>query len=277
MIKMNLIKFIRFDIKNGILRKFYVYLVYSFFIVISIYFFQGKLHSYEIDRYSIGDCLLFLYGGAKEYIPKTGEIFEMPYLWLVNHLLIFYFTLSYMDNDLSGFGQQLIYRSGGRVIWWFSKCIWNIIMVAGFYIIGVIIVLLIGIKKAELSLDISEHISYVVDFGDQLRQNCAQKIALEILILPIIYSVTVSLLQMTLTLLFKPIFSYIVSSSICLSSAYKLSPVLLGNYSMAARNNKIINNGMSSVEGIILCTIISALSIVVGILIIRKCDIVNKE
>ncbi len=274
---MSLIKFIRFDIKNGIMRRLYVYLVYSLFIVVSVWFFQGKLHSYEIEKYSIGDCLLFLYGGAKEYVPKTGEVFEMPYLWLVNHLLILYFTLNYTDNDLTGFGQQLIYRSGGRVIWWLSKCIWNIIMVSGFYIIGIIITLLLGINNAEFTLDISEHISYVVNFGDQLKQNHTQKIALEILLLPILYSVAISLLQMSLTLLFKPIFSYIVSSSICLSSAYKLTPILIGNFSMAARNDKIVNNGVSSALGIISFSIIIILSVIIGVLIIRKCNILNKE
>lgn len=274
---MSLIKFLRFDIKHGIIKKYHLYIVYAVLTIFAIIQFQGKLNSFGFTNYSIGDCFLYIYGGSKEYVPRVGETFEIPYLWLVNHIVILYFTLNYMYKDLSGFGQQIIYRSGGRITWWISKCLWNSLMVINFYCLGYLIIFLMSVSKAVDTLEISEHMFAMVDFGDKLVDLQVVNLNIEIILLPVLFSMAISMFQMTLTLLFKPILSYILSTAVCIASAYKLTPVLFGNYSMAVRNSKVVTNGVSSFTGIVELVVIILLSVVIGVIVIRKCNILNKE
>ena len=54
---MSLIKFLRFDIKHGIIKKYYLYIVYAVLTIFAIIQFQGKLNSFGFTNYSISRCL----------------------------------------------------------------------------------------------------------------------------------------------------------------------------------------------------------------------------
>ena len=79
-----------------------------------------------------GDYLLCLFGGME---PPRG-LFQAPFLWLLLHLGILFFTLPYLRGDLGGLGQQLLLRAGNRTAWWLSKCLWNAAAVVLFYLIA---------------------------------------------------------------------------------------------------------------------------------------------
>ena len=123
---MKFIKFFKFDIRYGIINQYKKYLLFSFLIILAFFEFRSNQISSENYSFSLMDSILYIYGGIKEFIPTGGETFKIPYLWLLNHILILFFTLNYMHKDLVGFGQQTIYRSGSRTQWWLSKCFWSI-------------------------------------------------------------------------------------------------------------------------------------------------------
>lgn len=275
---MRFFKFLCYDLKHGILKNYWLYCIYIFLVFMAVIQFQGIMRSFEISRYSVGDCFIYIYGGKKEYIPRIGESFELPYLWLTNHILLFYFSLNYMHKDLQGFGQQTIYRSGGRLTWWFSKCLWNALFVLLFYVFGYLTIIVSSlINEAEFSLYISDFIPNIIDFGSEKLLFEISDLRLEIVLLPLLFSVSISMFQMTLSLLFKPIFSFIITAGICIASSYKLSVFLFGNYSMALRCNKVVANGFNSSSAIICLILIWAISIFIGTYKIRRCDILNKE
>ena len=111
--------------------------------LISFSYTSLKRCPYAINKYCFSFSSSFdfpnkpeIFGGIKEYIPSPNDPFQIPYLWILNHLLILYFTLHYASDDLSGIGQQMIYRAGGRIKWWVSKCIWNFTSVVSYYIVS---------------------------------------------------------------------------------------------------------------------------------------------
>jgi len=273
---MNLIKLYRFDFKHGIIGKYYYFLIYILITLFAVIKFKNIINSFEYFDYTLGDCLLYIYGGKKEYIPRIGEAFEIPYIWLVNHMILLYLTLYYMYKDLSGFGQHIIYRTGSRIKWWLSKCIWNTTMIMFLYAAG-FIVICIFCRNSKFSFEISGFMFDIVDFGPNRVLTEVKDLSTEIIFMPLLFSVSISLFQMTLTLLVKPVMAYIFTSAILLASTYKSTYLLPGNYAMASRSDCFVNNGFDTVTCIHILLWIMISSIIVGAILIQRCNIINKE
>lgn len=82
---------------------------------------------------------------------------------------------------------------------------------------------------------------------------------------------------MTLSLIFKPFYSFIVTATILLISTYYLSPACIGNYAMPFRSHLLLSNGVGLNTGMLISAIIIVVSVAVGGLIFRKCDILKGE
>lgn len=277
---MRLCSHIKFDLTNGLFKRgmWVQYIIwFSMFALFSLEF-SGKLRSLELSQYTYGDYLLYIFGGVREYIPTPGEPFQIPYLWLINHIGILYFTLHYMHDDLKGLGQQMILRSGSRTVWWLSKCIWNTAVVGLLYFIAWgTVFLLASASHTVWSFNISPFMAEIMVIGPHQIPRIDWPVALEITFLPLLITLAVSQVQMLLCLVLQPAISYVISIVLFISSAYYLSPFLLGNYTMALRSNKMVSNGVSGTLGIGICLILILVSIVLGITLFQKYNILSKE
>lgn len=275
---MKFFNLLRFDFVNGIIKQYKKFILITLLILTACVGFHELLQSFELTGASYGDFLLYIYGGIKEYIPSPNERFPIPYLWLLWHMAILYFTLHYMYDDLTGFGQHLIYRCPNRKIWWFSKCVWNISFVVLCYILGfAAAAIFVWSSHGKMTFEISSFMPQLLNFGNFTVFNGEQNLTAHLTILPLLVSIAVSLLQMTVSLLVKPTLSYIVSCIIFISSAYCFSPFFIGNYAMAVRSNLIIGNGMNCLAGIIFSIGISITGIVVGSYIFGRYPILNNK
>ena len=165
---MRLCSHIKFDLTNGLFKRGMRarYIIWcSVFALFSLEF-TGSLASLEISQYTYGDYLLYIFGGMREYIPAPGKPFQIPYIWLINHIGILYFTLHYMHDDLEGFGQQMILRSGSRTGWWLSKCVWNTAAVVLLYSIAWgTVFLFASANHATRSFEISPFMAVIMMIG----------------------------------------------------------------------------------------------------------------
>ena len=277
---MRLCSHIRFDLTYGLFKRGmwtrYI-LWFALFALFSLEF-SGRLASLELSQYTYGDYLLYIFGGMREYVPAPSEPFQIPYLWLINHIGVLYFTLHYMHDDLEGVGQQMIVRSGNRTAWWLSKCVWNTAVVLLLYSIAWgAVLLLAGANHAIRSFEISPFMAEIMVVGPYQLPKSDWSITGEITFLPLLVTLAVSQLQMLLCLVIRPIFSYVVSVTAFIASAYYLSPFFLGNYAMALRSSKIVSNGVSRITGIGICFLLILTGIVLGSVIFAKYDILSKE
>lgn len=83
--------------------------------------------------------------------------------------------------------------------------------------------------------------------------------------------------EMLFTFFMRPIFSYIISCVLLLSSAYFASPFLPGNYLMFFRTEIFSENGLSIFLGFCTAFFMIVLSCVIGCLRIEQMDILEKE
>lgn len=274
---MKFFKLIKFDFAQGVFKQYVKFIIIFLFVVISCLDFYAQLRAFNCTGFTYGHFLLYIFGGIEEYIPSPSKPFPVPFRWLLWHFLILYFTLHYMHDDLTGFGQSLIYRCKSRTMWWLSKCVWNAVYVFAFYVIGWITALGFSvICKAEISFDITP-MPMLLSFGEKQIVCEHYDLIFQLTVLPLLVSVAVSLVQMTMSLIIKPMLSFVISAVIFISSAYKLSPWLLGNYAMAVRSDTAVVNGLSETVGAVFSAFISICGIIIGICIFRKYSILNSK
>ena len=281
---MRFFKLIKYDLTYGIfnIKNLIKILILISLFTVACFEFNGRLLSYgqsfETDTNKLGDFFFYIFGGIKEYIPSPNDPFQIPYLWILNHLLILYFTLHYASDDLSGVGQQMIYRAGGRIKWWVSKCIWNFTSVVSYYIVSFTVIIIFCLIKGNVfEMSFSSFMPMIMYFGPKDLGYETWDIALEVTLMPFLVTLAMSILQMALSLVFKPAFAFIFSSVLLISSAYYMTPYLIGNFAMAVRSSKVVSNGLNLTDGIIAAIGMIIIGIIIGVLAIRRYNVLSKE
>ena len=269
---MRLSSLLRFDLTVGLWRRgmWAKYLVWAAFLTLASLECSVRLRALELGPGTWGDYLLCLFGGME---PPRG-LFQAPFLWLLLHLGILFFTLPYLRDDLGDLGQQLLLRAGNRTAWWLSKCLWNAAAVVLFYLIAWAAVFLwASLRGAAWTLAVSPALPGLLAAGLPQAAGSPWDMALELTLLPLLVTLSLSLTQMLLCLILRPTLSYVVSIVVMNVSAYCPSPLLLGNYAMALRSSKVMEHGVSLGAGLLL----TAALIILSAALFRKTDILQKE
>lgn len=223
----------------------------------------------EMDAGYLG-YLTYLMQGMPEYIKTETGTFQLPVCWLLFHAYLFFLLCFYPVHDLTGSGQRILVLSESRSKWWYSKICWCVLNVIGYYVL--FYVTLSVMSRAEgvpgrgtdgiyrcLGIDL-----HLLSFGNFI---------FIWIVMPILFSVSIGLLQMLIGIFFKPTAAYGISILILIVSVYWLNPLLTGNYAMLLRNQPFAENGVSAYTGMVLCIMISLFSAIAGKAVIEKKDI----
>ena len=103
------------------------------------------------------------------------------------------------------------------------------------------------------------------------------QLTLQLTLLPWLVAVTLSQLQLCLSLWMQPVLGWVISIVVLLSSAYYASPFLLGNYAMALRDQQVLSGGVDCRVGAAYCLVLLLLSVLTGLVSFRHTDILGKE
>lgn len=283
---MKFFKLLSYDIVNGIVYRYKKYLIVVLvFFVFCIDLFRTissyYAHSDAVKpAITMADYVFYIFKGMKEYIPAGNEPFKFPAIWIIVQLLPAHITLDYPYNDLESFGQHVLIRTGGRTFWWLSKCVWNMLSVIIFYFTAYATIILFCIfAKIPISFEITSDtgfLSTIMEVEHPLTASPGEVIV-ALFLLPPLISLGLCLTQMTLSLFFRPLYSFGITASILLSSAYLVSPFLVGNYSMVMRNSIMMEGGVNTGGGIIAASIMVVLSIFIGSIYFNRYDILKRE
>lgn len=276
-------KLLTYDLKNGFLLNIVNLLMTVIFVTaFCIDFYLHKSGAYMLDESipsgTFMDYLFYMFAGIKEYTPSMTDEFLIPVKWLIIFLFILYSTLYYPYRDLSSLGLNILVRTQGRIAWWVSKCIWNICYVLVTYILIYLTVIVFCLVMQEpISLNITPMFINDLLGAESPYDTYSDRLVYMILLFPMFISIGLNLLQMTLVLFIKPLYSFGVIAVTLLSSAYLLSPYLPGNYAMPIRSHYVVENGVSFSGGLIMFLIIASVSFIVGSFYFRRYDILEEE
>ena len=272
---MNLYKLIKYDLWCGLSRP--RYLLTPLFFIMPCYVCSMIASSTNIAC-NWFEYIMYCFMGIEPIeIMDTMEKAQLPIFWLVSIGGCLFLNLDYLLNDLSHAGQQLVIRSGKREHWYFSKCVWNLCSCGLYFLIaGLAITVFTFIMGGTISSDISMDLLYVAFQGvpevDILPLNSTLMIGI---ILPYLTISALSMLQMTLCLIIKPVFSFLISMLLLLLSVYWESSFVLGNGAMAIRSNFLVANGINPWIVLIECLIIIVACIFAGCCIFKYSDILG--
>lgn len=248
-----------------------------------IWFDRMSLHTRLTSPASFGDALIFLFKGMKEFHPDIGgKSFEVPVCYLLINIVLALIIGGHAVKDLHGFGKNRLLRYAGRLRWWVTSCIWNVCSVCIYYTLlyaGVVMICIFHYDNFDVSgigqvIGIHDNAVRVMLSSEITGNVDTQQLFLMIIILPVVTSIAISLLQMTMEFIVLPSVSFIVVMVIYITSAFYMKWFMPGNYMMAYRMIPVNCDGISFGISLIFDIVISVVSVFVGYMFFRKYDVI---
>lgn len=278
-------KFLRHDLRYGIFLQWkrcivtflmFFCLAFPHFLVLRIYelihpdYFNVPVTTADYFFAMVGGC------GQMEALDGAPSFFSIPTSWAVFVLWLLFVSLYYPFAELRGIGKQLMVLSGSRWNWWFSKCVWvSVNTIVNFllaFLASTMCAILLGAKfsmqanyyvASELQMQMQHLTSSTTwDMGTAFLFLCFALIAF-------------ALVQLALSVVIRPIFSYLAISAYLFAGIYIQSPWFLGNYLMAARYHLFIDTGVSVGQGFLILIWLIALCVLLGGICFSRMDILG--
>lgn len=273
--------YINYDIQVGILFKWKRYVI----VIVVFLFFCTSLYSHRVFANDLIakevlptfiDYFIFIFEGVPPFNPKSGAHFTLPLMWILYNLTLAYIVGDYTTYELNHYGNNVLTRIKSRKKWWLAKCKWASLSVILFYSIGYVTIL-------NFNLLVSRNISFTPNVMKYIFIASAQfetitvEFIFSIIILPIIVSLSITFLQMTLSLIFNSIISFIIITALFATSIYLDNGILISSGSMLIRNEIITSSGTKTTTILLFATLIALLSIITGLIYFEKYDILRKK
>lgn len=274
---MNWYKLLRHDLHCGLFRLRYLLMPIIFLLPC----FVCRLQLRGIgENGSVADYLLYCFSGSIPLGNVSIFEFRLPILWLLVIASCLFLNLDYCLNDLTLSGQQIILRSGTRMGWYFSKCVWNILSCVLYFTFAALTVLLFTLATGgETSLE-STPVAMIILFEDVVSQPVALTSTQTLLIavlLPCLTIAALSMLEMLLSLLVRPVISFLSCMCLLILALYWESPFALGNGAMTMRSRLLSTDGLAAGSVIAVCVIVLIICAIVGAIRFRHTDILGME
>lgn len=209
------------------------------------------------------DYIFCLLRGIEPVASERMKETQIPYVWIAIQFVCGFVTLDYIHNDKNGIGRDILIRSKSRFQWWISKCICNVVMVIGIYVIIVAVSAMAAGMNYQVAGGI--HIDLVKAICE-LRNTytSSSEMVIYILCMPLLFSICISFVQMAMTEFMGPVISLVIILSVDIISVFTNSKWLWGNWSMITRSNLCIDNGISVTWAVIASLSIATVAIIVG-------------
>ncbi len=267
-------RLLKYDIQNGILHNWTfclapfgaLFLCRQCHQILSIYGLEGTWATY----------LMYCFKGLETISRQTlsGSL-HVPILWMMILILPLFICLNYPYQDMKTVGQQILIRSGSRVRWWSAKCVWNIsCTVIYFLILYLTVTLYCFYCKIPITMRVSAQpvlaLFSQAEITDRVQTLTAGQIAFAVNLLPLLVVAALDMLEMLLSLFFRPAYSFLLCVAVVAGSAFATTPVLIGNYANLTRCGLFINNGLNGKIGLVLCLGVLIGSVAIGILFFHR-------
>lgn len=283
----NLVKLIQHDLARGFSQnRGKLGLALAIFVVLCIYFVAAINSQSQLDvalgvnmigdhKASTADFIMSFSKGMDVYVPSQGDKFKIPVLWMMMPVCIALLAGTYPTEDLHTYATNILIRAKSRTAWWLSKCIWVVLTVLAFYAIGGMCALAFSLLFGNMGVFPDEQIALLVNGLDMAGVEPYQLFFA--LLLPIIVSITLSLFQMLLSFLLKPMLSYILVAAYLVASIYYHTPFLIGDDSMLLRNSLFYPEGIDTSLTFAICGISILVVVIVGIFHINRTDFLTNK
>lgn len=281
---MSWLKLARHDLRCGLLRARYL-AAGAFFMLLTCLSLWNTVTFYRRNGGTVSaawmDYLLCFFQGKEQVVLRSPrDVVEIPLAWLTAVGACLFLNLDYLLFDLTNSGQQVIVRAGTRRGWYLSKCLWNICAAGVYFAVLLATALAFTLcTGGRVSLENTPELAKAVfglENGETVALTAWQALAAGVLV-PFLTVAALSMLEMTLCLLVKPILSFLLCMGVMVLSVYWYHPLALGNGAMAVRSAYVTAGGVSPGLSALLAIGMIGLCVLTGALHFRHTDILGME
>ena len=222
------------------------------------------------------DYLMHCFRGAMP--PTNIGNFEFPILWFLILGGCLFLNLDYPLNDLTDAGLQVIVRTRRRRDWFLSKCVWNLVSCAVYVLLGALTAWLFALLFGDFVSCTNTPGAAERTLGIYLMDSLPVGQALLVaVVLPYLTIAALNMLQMSLSLVMKPIFSFLICICTAITSAFVSTPFLLGNGAMVVRNGNLVEGMLPPLTTALTCIGFIIISIIIGLVRFQRMDFLRYE
>lgn len=265
------IKCICYDIKIGCLSQWKKYFAVAIITGLScLLFYIRYKNKLQLERLYFGDYLFWNFKGMT--IMKQKHTFLIPNgYWIALNMFLAIIVGDFPVQQLKGVGQQVMMRMKKRSNWWLSKCIWCIVCVVLYYIVIISVIFVVSMLTGGIGCAHTEVVESLSK--TTVLQNMTANGVLFYIALIILTSISVSLMQLVLSILFSSVIGYIFVAAILVMAMESVNNFMIGNYLMLIRmySGKIVGQ-----TGVIIDLLLMVSAIILGGYVIYKKDICKK-
>ena len=272
---MTTIRFLRRDIRLGIIRRAYMYIIAVIFSFVMVQQCSSSFESLKSINYvwsdgTVMDYLIFSFKGMNYYRFDPKESFQLPLLWFIFQIGVSYFVAYYPEKDYRENGVNVIVAGKSRTCWWLSKMIWCFLSVLIYYVISIFFCIVFALMKgAELSIDISYDYLQAY-FGYNMTYISPQDLILIAVIVPSAVTVGICFMQLLLSFVISPVISFAVTCMMYILSAFYTTWMLPGNFTMWLRSSYYCEDGINPLSGLIIASFSVIIVLCSSILLKRR-------
>ena len=273
---MKWLKLIIYDMRNGLLRKQYLYI--PFIVCIPCILHLGICAQLQISGGWM-DYLLYCFRGIEPIIlSDAASRFQLPIIWFITVCGCLFLNLDYPLNDLSHFGLQIIVRSNSRAMWYLSKCIWNIASCFLYICIASLVCFLFALfSGGPIAVQNTEGITAAAFALSATFTLSGLKCLLMAAVCPFLTLCALSMLQMLLSFLVKPVVGFLLCIGILVLSLYLPSPAVIGNGAMTIRSSFLVKDGIDPLQSMIASITIVFICTFVGTIYFQHKDVLGSD
>lgn len=222
------------------------------------------------------DYFLHIFEGMRPFNQFSDEKFQIPITWFLINMILFYFAGKYPYSEIyNNHGANVLLKGGSRGKWFLSKWLWSILCVMLYYFVAYAFVLIFClVAQVPISFDIKP-----IEYQNLLSPvfESTQIDVVKVMILPVITSMAAVSVQLVISLVTSAFMGFMFMAVLYISSAYYFTPFLVGNFSMLARSSIFCADGINVIQAISASILIIVLSLVVGIWVFRRQDIMERK
>lgn len=255
--KMDTVNYLKRDIKLGIIRRSYIFLIviiYSFVMVrqCAASIEAIKAGSLMWSDGTLADYILFALRGMPYYRFDPTRSFQLPVMWFIFQIGISYFIAYYPEKDYSENGVNVLIAGRNRSSWWLAKVLWCVLSVFAYYLAAFISCAVFAlINGAGLSLNVTYEFLQV-QFGYNSIFVSQRDFLIISVIVPMAVTIGISLVQLLLSFVFSPVTSFALTCMVYVLSAYYTVWFLPGSFTMWLRSSYFDEKGLNPLSGIII-------------------------
>ncbi len=283
---MKLLRFLRYDFEEGIIKYWYKYLIVILLVIAACISSDVKCEAVEK---LFGEKTSFFEYGFDFFLGKLPYhfsqsnivIFEPPYIWVSFYIALLLCMGNFIEESINNYGGMLILKSKSRAYWWISKCIWVLLInVVNWMLFWISNISYAWIRNGEISINDDAFITST-KYGAIISQASNTYRMLLTICMPLLVGIACSLLNMVLVLVMGSFGSMMIMIALVIFSTYYATGINPYEYALIIRyfeqDKSLDFTPLQPLYGVFYLISLGVFMMLLGYVIIRKKNLITRR